>query len=648
VDELGHDTRCRPLQAFPDAAYPVPEIMKIHLKTLLCTILLMLLCVSAHARLIIGVAATSPFATAAQTDLDRFGAVLSQNTGTDVELRTFHDEETLSSWLFRFQQLDAVLVPTGFIAHYPAGSVQRLVDLHDRSEKLLLLVTRSNLAAGNADQLRQAFLKLDPAAAAMRALSFSGVTLPGQKLKRQHAAKARSERKSVTPSAPERTAQAEPTQEPAPIKRVVTARTSVKAPKAEPLATTPQPSASQQPEASTPATADDKTSAATSGSADNGEAGGQGASRSEAKGVDSGEPALEPTPATATPPPSSAAETPAPAETAQAQAPAAATQKPSDKPTSARLTLFVVLLLSLSILVKLVLIGLRRQRGRAAQRALQETPDFSQKLFEAAEPAGATSTGAPAEAATAAEADDSVVEVGRLGPGKVPQLLKRCADMPRPVVLQVVKGQCDKRVFFVGGQVAGGLTQDSSSADTKERWNKLGSLLVREGLLNEEGRASGVSRTEQEPTLRFGEALLKLGLVSLDDLRKALTRQAKATVFSLILFPEGRYEIIADHDTLPPEESISLEVSTLLREAAQHRNEWTAIRQALPNLNKALSFRADGQQKLARVGLSRQQQETLALVDGARTINDICTTSQMMDYEIYRLLYLMVKAGVLE
>ncbi len=90
------------------------------------------------------------------------------------------------------------------------------------------------------------------------------------------------------------------------------------------------------------------------------------------------------------------------------------------------------------------------------------------------------------------------------------------------------------------------------------------------------------------------------------------------------------------------------EINSLIREASHHQSEWTAIRQALPNLNTALNFSADGRSKLEKVNLSSQQETTLSLIDGKSTINDICIGSSMMDYEVYRFLYLMVKAGVLK
>jgi hypothetical protein len=99
---------------------------------------------------------------------------------------------------------------------------------------------------------------------------------------------------------------------------------------------------------------------------------------------------------------------------------------------------------------------------------------------------------------------------------------------------------------------------------------------------------------------------------------------------------------------LPPEERVSLEITALIREAYHHQTEWTAIRQSLPNLNTSLEFCPVGRTKLENVSLSPQQEETLTRIDGNRTINEICVDSSMMDYEIYRFLYLMVKARVLK
>ncbi|MCK4508100.1 MAG: hypothetical protein KAU27_06155, partial [Desulfuromonadales bacterium] len=320
---------------------------------------------------------------------------------------------------------------------------------------------------------------------------------------------------------------------------------------------------------------------------------------------------------------------------------------PEPKPASnKRLILFVSLVLLLIILLKVCLFAIRWQNKKKPNFKLEETPAIGTTL-EREDVAVPTPT--PTAAPDIVSIDEGlVIEIGKLGPGKVPALLKRCADLPRPVVLQITKGSCEKLVYFAGGQVSGALTQNSTTSESGVRWDKLGSLLVREELITREERDQGMALLNQEPDLRFGEALLKLGLIDLAGLRHALTRQAKVTIYSLILFPEGRYQVFAGDGSLPPEESVSLEITSLIREASHHQSEWTAIRQALPNLNTALDFSADGRIKLENVNLSSQQETTLSLIDGKNTINDICIGSSMMDYEVYRFLYLMVKAGVLE
>ena len=88
-------------------------------------------------------------------------------------------------------------------------------------------------------------------------------------------------------------------------------------------------------------------------------------------------------------------------------------------------------------------------------------------------------------------------------------------------------------------------------------------------------------------------------------------------------------------------------MTALIREAAQHRAEWTAIRKVLPSLDTRLAFLPDGRLKLEQVRLSVHQQLALTMIDGKQTLGEICASSAMMDYEVYRFLYLMVKSGVL-
>lgn len=604
---------------------------KLILSCLFNAVLLVVLCLPAEARVVIGLTPAAPLTGVDQITLAQLGNGLEKVAGTTIKVRLFDNDAAITNWLLRFQEIDAAIVARGFIKQQPAGTLKHLADLHAKSPAAppLALVTRSNISNDQATQAKEAFLKLGESATGRKILQkigLVGATVPGEAFKRK-----------VAKPAP-------PTVQP-------TKKTSTPPVKAEqPLAPPPRkaPAAERKlAETQLPPKAKEQPSTG--------------------KAVTAAEPAKEPVktiektvaveestkvpeeqkPATVAPEPEK------PAKQTQAEKQPEDKPKPSKREAPAktpqtksepnkRLILFVTLIILIAILIKISLLVLRWQNKKSSVFRPVEAP-----TIETA-PERVTSTMPTVTPLDEPDEEELVVEVGQLGPGKLPALLKRCADLPEPVVMQVTKGSCEKLVYFAGGQVSGALTQNASASDTGVRWNKLGNLLVREELITREERDQGMALLTKQPELRFGEALLKLGLIDLAGLRHALTRQAKVTIYSLILFPEGRYQVFAGDGSLPPEESVALEVTSLIREASHHQSEWTAIRQALPNLNTALDYCPDGRDKLANVGLSSQQQATLALIDGKQSINDICIESNMMDYEVYRFLYLMVKAGVLE
>ena len=599
------------------------------------------LCLPAEARVTIGVAPVEPLSGKSQATIDLLGEELENSAGTVVTVRLFDNDAALSSWLLRFREIDAAIVAPEYIKRQPAGTLKHLADLHAKNSTAppLALVVRRNLNNSQVIKIKEAFLKLDTSDNGLRILKklgLAGITVPGKTLKRKEA------KPAPLPAKPVKKKVVTPTEvKPKPARQLPKkAEVSPDQPEKkqqEPTATKKQlisakvatPETTPKVAVKTPAkpvvTAPDKR-----------------VSKTE----------VPPEPIVQEPvKPEVKQEEPArraePKEQFETKQPIKEQAAPAETPkaktvSSKRLTLFIALIILVAILIKTCLVVLRWQSNKKPTIRPEAAPDVGIAL-EREEIATPDPT--PSEMPIG---EELIIEAGQLGPGKVPALLKRCADLPEPVVLQVTKGACEKLVYFAGGQVSGALTRNASTSESGVRWNKLGNLLIREGLLSREERDQGMALVTKEPGLRFGEALLKLGLIDLAGLRHALTRQAKVTVYSLMLFHEGRYQVFAGDASLPPEESVSLEVINLIREASHHQSEWTAIRQALPNLNTALDFRPEGRSKLENVSLSSQQEETLSLIDGKRTINDLCAESAMMDYELYRFLYLMVNAGVLE
>lgn len=632
------------------------------ISTILLPALLLGFCALAEARSVIGFSTADIPLDMGKATRAEMEALLEKATADDVVLRSFDDTGSLTSWLLRFQEVDFALFSKAFYAGQPAGSYLHLADLHQTNTTAprLVLVSRQGVDPLQRDEMRQAFLGLSQTsrgATLLKNLGIAGISQPGA---------ARPKTRPTPPPAPTPAPAPKPVAKPAaapkPQPPMVMDQKPTPAPKPT-VATKPAPDAAPPRETvrSTPDQPD------------------KGA-RPEPV-TDSPAPEtkpLETAPATgpkATEPPA------VPKPAASAAPPSEEIDSIDAKRTRTRLYLFAAMVVLAAIALKLWLIFRRLEHKKKPVTGVEPAPGLDvldtriplrlqtnhPTLSKPATPPPVVTPPAPpatdmdkpfadtpllsgqaTETSSPAPMDEDAIEAGDLGPGQVPLLLKRCAEMPEPVILEIHRGSFLKRIHFAAGQIAHATPWRDQSDGTHRHENKLSYLLVREGIISETEKDQALEYLEEHPEIRLGDALLKLKLIDLAELRHALTRQAKLEVYSLILFPQGEYRIRPDDGSLSAEESVSLEITSLLRDASHHKAEWTAIRKELPSLDTALAMPQGSGQKLDQVRMSVHQQLILSNVDGRKSLYNLCTASTMMDYEVYRFVYLMLKAGVLQ
>lgn len=546
---------------------------------------------------------------------------LASRLGESVQVRSFDSEAAQLDWLIRFRELDAALVGRGLLHTLPAGTLLQLADL-----PAAVVVTHPGVPAARQEQLSRAFRNLLEDERGRQVLNRLTTTANVAATPKAEPARQNAQPVAPAPSKPAAAAAVE--------SRPVVPKLTPKPPASKPAGAAPsQPAAlPTMPTTATPPPA---------------------------------APAMVPSsPATVLPPAKAPAQQPVvlpvPAK-AQPPVPAPAAIPPAEpsSPKRTRLLLLAMLVVMIGIGVKIILLMRHWKQKKKRPDTLSEPPDA--KAFEFL-----TGSGQPVPAPqrrpasnrktvqnTAGEifppADDAlVVEQGRLGKIKVPALLKRCADLPQPVILRVRSGDNETCIHFAAGQICHAYSRNWRVEEETRQWNKLGYLMVRDGLISETQRDRALELLDRQPGLRFAAALQKLEALDLEALRHILARQAKTTVFVLTLFYSGDYRVEMDSGAIPAEESIALQVEALIREASHHQAEWTAIRKVLPTLGTLLDFAPDGREKLEQVRLSVHQQLLLSQVDGLTSVGTLCSDSTMMDYEACRFLYLMVKAGVLQ
>jgi hypothetical protein len=165
---------------------------------------------------------------------------------------------------------------------------------------------------------------------------------------------------------------------------------------------------------------------------------------------------------------------------------------------------------------------------------------------------------------------------GNLRTMDLPEVLQWIASARKTGTLHLERRSVQKRIYFQGGAI-----YTSWSNDPRET---MGQILVRERLITEEQLFKALLRCEEQGRM-LGVTLISEGVVSEEDLRRALKIKAEESIYDLFLWPEGKFEFkdgeTAGDDLIP----IDLEVTSAIMEGVRRIDEWGRIRTVFASLD---------------------------------------------------------------
>lgn len=175
------------------------------------------------------------------------------------------------------------------------------------------------------------------------------------------------------------------------------------------------------------------------------------------------------------------------------------------------------------------------------------------------------------------------------------------------------------------------------------RRDRIGDLLVRDGLLTQDQLTSALAIQTSEPDKRLGEVLISREFLTRKDLTLYIRIQIEEAIYHLFTWSRGNFFFEADE---MPEADILVSISpdNLLLEAARRFDEWSQIEKKIPSLD--LIFEVDIERLLASEVELTSEQETIArLFDGTRSVEDVVEVLGIDEFDIGRALYGLIQAG---
>jgi tetratricopeptide (TPR) repeat protein len=179
-----------------------------------------------------------------------------------------------------------------------------------------------------------------------------------------------------------------------------------------------------------------------------------------------------------------------------------------------------------------------------------------------------------------------------------------------------------KKVYFRNGDIL------FASSNLDE--DRLGEFLMRTGKITAaqfEKSSEVVIKTGK----KLGAVLFEMGNLTAHDLVAQVKLQVKEIILKLFNWHDGHYEFAGG--PLPISEIIPLHMSTgdLIIEGIRAL-DWKGIRKSLPSIKTILRPSTDPSLLFQSVHLDKDQQSVFSLLDGCKSIQEICVLSGIGDF----------------
>jgi hypothetical protein len=198
-----------------------------------------------------------------------------------------------------------------------------------------------------------------------------------------------------------------------------------------------------------------------------------------------------------------------------------------------------------------------------------------------------------------------------------------------PGVIEAERGGVVKQVFIREGNVV--------HASSTDRDDSLGSYLQRTGKITAE-QYSATMAERAAANKRHGELLIELGLISPAGIYEAIRKQIESIVWSLFYWQEGEVRFRIGTFQTPGGIRIQLPMRQVILQGIKRAPNAKALVARLGKKETVFEA-AFTTEDLIQAALDPDEYRLLGLIDGRRTLYQVCTEGPMSPAENAKLVY---------
>jgi tetratricopeptide (TPR) repeat protein len=220
----------------------------------------------------------------------------------------------------------------------------------------------------------------------------------------------------------------------------------------------------------------------------------------------------------------------------------------------------------------------------------------------------------------------------------IAETMRKASAEQRSGDLQIRSGRMVRTVFFDHGRLV--------FAASNLKKDRLGEAMVADGKITQKefDTVSALMRGERR---RFGEALVKAGIVDRYDVGGAVGRQVRRIALSLFELPDGA-AIFEERDcSIPLEYMVSLSIHRLLYDGIRHMKSEELVLKGLGPLDRAVVLAEVPPFSYGRRTRATEEREIMELARRRVTVRRLGWGDGGLDFVRLRAAYALIAAGVL-
>jgi hypothetical protein len=229
---------------------------------------------------------------------------------------------------------------------------------------------------------------------------------------------------------------------------------------------------------------------------------------------------------------------------------------------------------------------------------------------------------------------------GNLRDFSIVQLLNLINLARKTGTLRIDRGTERAHLSFRGGKLV--------YAMRDENGGQLIPALRQSGMITEEQARTIRSRAGARSDKELGLLLINAGYVSQKDILESMRARVLDNVYPLFRWGEGAFHFASGDPQVDGLITVRVDLENLIMQGTRRLEEWERLQEDLPDLQASLKFADRPQTSLRDINLNVQEWRVISFINPRNTIQQIAQYNNMSDFQIRKIVYGLLQAGLVE